>query len=64
MSTIKQDYPGLHIDYACTLDDVAEALGITRQGAQQLEISALRKLREAGVLDDWWEWMRARNARQ
>jgi hypothetical protein len=57
----KQPFPSLDIDYACSLDDVAEELEITRQAAQQLEISALRKLREGGVLDEWLGWLRAKN---
>jgi hypothetical protein len=63
MSWYKQPFPNLDIDYACSLDDVAAELEITRQAAQQLEISALRKLREGGVLDEWLGWLRAKNGR-
>jgi len=49
--------------YACTLDDVAVALGVSRQGARVIERRALEKsaaiLRERGVDADFREVLRS-----
>ena len=38
--------PLRHTDYAMTFDEIAERMGVTRQRIQQIERSAMKKLRE------------------
>ena len=41
---------GLDDDTPRTLDEIGRALGVSRERARQLEVQAIRKLREAGFM--------------
>lgn len=46
--------------HAMSRSEVAAALGISRVRVQQLEQSALKKLRNSGLLDGWRDYLRKR----
>lgn len=47
-------------NHAMSLDEIAAVMGTSRQRVHQIEQSALKKLRESGVLDDWMDFLRKR----
>jgi DNA-directed RNA polymerase sigma subunit (sigma70/sigma32) len=42
--------------FAMSLQEIADVMGITKQRVDQLEKSALRKLRASGLFEEWVDW--------